>query len=334
MEHQLLTTSKITGNCFDTLKDTLRSYRLDLSFPEPQSDAPLHWSIDAHPTSYLRFFKVKFDREWSLIHQGIRKSTAILSPMLGQLEVRIKQRHFIIEPDQTLLIPTDLPCQIRFLCDKEEHSLIAIDFSRHIVNKVLGESAFHALPAEFRCGGLVEQTQGIGTTLAMTIRSLTAGIGESGTLSHSPQAVKLLSESILHMIFASMAQQPERQMEARMSDITPRHLKVAIDFIHNNLHRPLSVSEIAEAAGVSVRALQAGFQRHHHTSPLRYLRQVRLEAVHRELSSPGNRLPIGEVAQKWGFNHLGRFSIEYRSLYGEPASATVKRAQLFSRMEA
>lgn len=334
MKHQPFTTPYIAGNCFDSLKNTLTSYRLDLSFSAPRIDVPFDWSIDIHPTSYLRVFKVKFDGEWSLTHKEGRAKTALLFPLSGQLEAKIGKRHFNIEPDQVLLIPTSLPCEIRFTGGEEKHSLIAIDFSRPFVNEVIGELSLHSIPTGLRQGGVIDQTQGIGTTLAMTIRSLVAGIGSNGALVQSPQAMRLLSESILHLVFAGMTQQPETRLEARIADITPRHLKIAVDFIHSNLHRPLSVNEIAEAVGISVRALQAGFQRHHHTTPLRYLRQVRLEAVHRELSSPENRLPIGEVAQKWGFNHLGRFSADYKSFYGEPPSATVKRAQHFSRLEA
>jgi AraC-like DNA-binding protein len=250
--------------------------------------------------------------------------------MKGQFEVEIASEVFLVAPEQLLLVPTRAPCKIRFLCDEDEHSLIAIDFSRAIVDKVAQETTGSMEPFDFCHGGLVDETKGIGITLIMTIRSLIAGLGEHGTFHHKPLTVKLLSESILHLLYECMTQQPGVNRVERAQDGTPRHLKAAVEYIEDNLHRSLTVSEIAAAVGISIRALQASFQRHLHTTPLRHLRQVRLEHAHRELSSPANRLPIGEVAHKWGFNHLGRFSSHYRALYGESPSSTVKRAQCAS----
>ncbi len=328
MERRPLTTSPFRfGNRFDSLKDTLKSYRLDLSFFPPRNDVSFYWAIDAHSTNYLRLFKINFNSEWSLTHKGLRKSLALLIPMKGQFEVEIGNQAFVVEPEQLLLVPTRAPCRIRFLCDEKEHSLIAIDFSRTIVEKVAQEATDSPESCDLSHGGVVDETKGIGITLIMTIRSLIAGLGEHGTFHHKPTTLKLLSESILHLLYECMAQQPGVNREERSQDATPRHLKAAVGYIQDNLHRSLTVSEIATSVGISIRALQASFQRHLHTTPLRYLRQVRLEQAHRELSSPANRLPIGEVAHKWGFNHLGRFSSHYRALYGESPSTTVKRAQ-------
>lgn len=109
----------------------------------------------------------------------------------------------------------------------------------------------------------------------------------------------------------------------------PRAVKVAIDFLHVNMHKPLSIAEIADAAHVSVRSLQEGFRKAKGTTPIAYLRSIRLEAVHAELAHPDNRLPVGEVAQKWGFTHLGRFAAQYRSVYGVYPSDRLRQIHAF-----
>jgi len=74
-----------------------------------------------------------------------------------------------------------------------------------------------------------------------------------------------------------------------------------------------------------VRVLQESFRRHVGMSPLTYLRRLRLDGVHGELSrSDPWHVSVSEVAYRWGFTHLGRFAGAYRKRYGEPPSQTLR----------
>jgi transcriptional regulator GlxA family with amidase domain len=107
-------------------------------------------------------------------------------------------------------------------------------------------------------------------------------------------------------------------------DATSRQIVEATDFMRANMHQPLTLSEVAEATGISVRSLQYGFRRFRNTTPLAYLREIRLEAAQAELSSPVNILSIKDVALKWGFTHMGHFAARYRAAYGEMPSETAR----------
>lgn len=95
-------------------------------------------------------------------------------------------------------------------------------------------------------------------------------------------------------------------------------LATAVEYLHAHAREPLTVREIADIAGISVRGLQEAFQRDLERSPMAYLREVRLDSVHAELLTlePGTAR-IGDVAGRWGFGHLGRFSAEYAKRFGE-----------------
>jgi AraC-like DNA-binding protein len=95
-------------------------------------------------------------------------------------------------------------------------------------------------------------------------------------------------------------------------------LRRAVAYIEDNAHRPISISDIADAAGVSPRALQYGFRRHLDSSPNAYLRRVRLEYAHRELqhADPIVGVTVAQVARRWGFANAGRFATLYRGAYG------------------
>ncbi|ANP90605.1 hypothetical protein BA011_32410 (plasmid) [Rhizobium leguminosarum] len=93
---------------------------------------------------------------------------------------------------------------------------------------------------------------------------------------------------------------------------SPRHIRRAIDFMQANLSQSISISDIAQASQVGIRSLQEGFKRFKGMSPMAYLANLRLEAVHRDLIMANSATTVAAIAQKWGFTHQGRFSGDYR----------------------
>lgn len=52
---------------------------------------------------------------------------------------------------------------------------------------------------------------------------------------------------------------PPKQLARKPSGPSPRHIRSAVEFIHTHARDVISVEEIANAAGTSVRTLQVGF---------------------------------------------------------------------------
>ncbi len=61
--------------------------------------------------------------------------------------------------------------------------------------------------------------------------------------------------------------------------------------------------------------------------PKRWLTMARLNRVYEELSNPGSTRSVTDTALHWGFNHLGRFASNYRTVFGESPSDTVARVR-------
>lgn len=102
--------------------------------------------------------------------------------------------------------------------------------------------------------------------------------------------------------------------------------------MHAGLDRDIGIAELAQAAGLSARALQRQFRTFLGKSPHEALRDIRFESARRQLllGKPGTR--VMEVASRCGFPHFGRFSIEYRRRYGETPSQTLRRQATFSNV--
>ncbi len=81
----------------------------------------------------------------------------------------------------------------------------------------------------------------------------------------------------------------------------PRDVRRAVDHLRANLHRSVSLSELAARAGVSQRTLRDHFQHFLALPPSSYGLRLRLNAVRRELQQPLNSDSITEIALRYGF---------------------------------
>ena len=152
-------------------------------------------------------------------------------------------------------------------------------------------------------------------------------LGAQGDRSDLHPAVRAQVEDAL--VMSLVASQPSNYDEAIRRDVA-LPASTAIRRAMRRCEEPdahlLTLSDLADAAGLSVRALQVGFRRYAAMSPMQYLRAARLRAVHDTLmSEPGQS--VSEAACRWGFSNPGRFSREYRSTFGELPSETAMRAR-------
>jgi len=85
---------------------------------------------------------------------------------------------------------------------------------------------------------------------------------------------------------------------------------------------PLSMLEVCRRVGASRRKLNYCFQDVLGTSPIRYLRAVRLNGVRRQLRAGG--ASVQQAAARWGFWHLSEFAAAYRRQFGELPSRTLR----------
>src|SRR5262245_8850707 len=107
----------------------------------------------------------------------------------------------------------------------------------------------------------------------------------------------------------------------------PRDVKKAIDYMRRNVHRKIAMADLAIASHVAERTLRKHFRAFVALSPLGYLRRLRLAIVREELLKDASGASVTEVATLYGFAHFGRFSLQYRTCFGEAPSATLSRGR-------
>jgi AraC-like DNA-binding protein len=109
------------------------------------------------------------------------------------------------------------------------------------------------------------------------------------------------------------------------TDAKPVLLRRAMEYMNANATSDIGLAEIAEAVHVTPRAVQYMFRRHLETTPMQYLRRLRLHYAHLELLA-GDRMhnTVTDIAARWGFAHTGRFAVLYRQTYGRSPHTTLR----------
>lgn len=88
---------------------------------------------------------------------------------------------------------------------------------------------------------------------------------------------------------------------------------------------PPSVVDLCQRLRVSRRSVQNGFRSVTETTPVNYIRSIRLNGVRRELMNTcSGEVSIGDAASRWGFFHLSHFAADYQQLFGELPSQTLR----------
>lgn len=115
------------------------------------------------------------------------------------------------------------------------------------------------------------------------------------------------------------------QLQPQPCRIAPHHVRKVERFIVDHADQPVTMEQLVEVGGVSARALFDGFRRFRGTSPMAYLKTVRLERARHDLQNAGPADTVTGIACRWGFYQFGRFAAEYRRIYGELPSQTLRK---------
>ncbi|MFO7191599.1 MAG: AraC family transcriptional regulator [Thermocrispum agreste] len=189
------------------------------------------------------------------------------------------------------------------------------------LSKMLGQPLTR--PLRFDLG--MDMTQQAVRSWRRVVELLRHEVNTGGALPSEPLAMTELQRLLFSQLLLAQPNNYSAALHREPTTSAPKVIRRAAELIEEHAAEPLTVEDIAEAVGLSVRALQEGFRRFLDTTPMNYLREVRLRRVRAELEvSDPTQTNVTEVAMRWGFLHAGRFSVQYRKRFGETPSTTLR----------
>ena len=140
-----------------------------------------------------------------------------------------------------------------------------------------------------------------------------------------PEVARSLEEALIHAMIRCLSESTMSEADSRARGHAAIISKFE-EFLEANCFEPIYLSEVCVATGVSEQTLRRCCHEHLGMGPVRYLWLRRMNLVRPALlrADPATATVTG-IATDHGFWELGRFSVEYRALFGESPSASLRR---------
>jgi AraC family transcriptional regulator, ethanolamine operon transcriptional activator len=137
----------------------------------------------------------------------------------------------------------------------------------------------------------------------------------------APEYGRIWEHQVLDAILADVIA-PDLGMTPTMRHQAARRAEA---FLRQHCKRRVSIAELCLETGVPKRTLMLGFRDVFGMPPLTYHRRMRLAAARRDLvNSWPDETSVTKIALRWGFEHFGRFSVDYRCMFGESPITTLR----------
>jgi AraC-like DNA-binding protein len=166
---------------------------------------------------------------------------------------------------------------------------------------------------------------GLGRSLACMLRLAVAEFEAAGAAAWAPAVMRSFEQLVMTRLLLEHPHNHTAGLQRRERGLVPRDVKRATDYIHAHLAQPIQLADLVAVSGVPGRTLFQHFRQFQGSSPMRYLRETRLERARAALAAAAPEESVTEIAMRCGCFHLGRFAVEYRRRFGEKPSQTLAR---------
>ena len=145
-------------------------------------------------------------------------------------------------------------------------------------------------------------------------------------LMSEPVARETFTDLFLQTVLTRLPHNHTARLERPTGAAVPRHLRRAEAFMHAFADQPITMGDVAAAAGCATATLYAAFRQFRDTTPLAALHAVRLRRVREALRAAEDGVATRSIARRFGFTNPSRFIAAYGRQFGEHPNETRRRA--------
>jgi AraC-like DNA-binding protein len=258
------------------------------------------------------------------IDASVLNSYSISLPVSGQQELR-KPNGLLISDSDNGLIVSPYDRQELFIAGDCRKIQVAIKCAamRQVLEELLQRPTQQPIVFETQ----VSTSQGAPAAWWRLVKYLLVEMDQARNLFGHVSIARDIEKALIKGLILSQSNNYSNELVGLSRVRCPEYLLKAKQFIHDHASDEVDLDEVGRAVGVSRFKLYDDFKKYFDITPTLYLKRFRLEAVRQALLEGGHNENITAVAMRWGFNHLGRFSSDYKKLFLEVPSKTVERSR-------
>jgi AraC family ethanolamine operon transcriptional activator len=181
------------------------------------------------------------------------------------------------------------------------------------------------VPEEFLVSKVTQTTLQHSAAFSLGLTNTIQKIFVNPKLLTKDKAVNLLSSQVLKLTLDALIPSIDLCLPLKVQPKRIQGTKRVIEYLQQYPEQLPDIQSLCKIANLSERSLQYGFLEHLGVTPIQYLRIVRLNGARRDLiAATVDTTKVIDIALDWGFMEFGRFSKEYKQLFNELPSQTLR----------
>lgn len=287
------------------------------------SQRPLDARLHLRRVRGVGFGSVTYGGEVKVEAGGFDSFYLVQVPLRGREVVNVGDDTVLLGGKSASVINANKPVNIQHEADTEK---LVVRVDREALERNCIQHLGHGLrrPLEFLPSMSLDSAGGM--RWASLLRWIYESLAIDETSFDSPIIAAQVEQMAITMLLTCQQHNYSEELAGEERSIAPAFVKRIERYIEDHADEPITIVDLAEHAGVSSRSIFNGFRRFRNTSPMLYLKEVRMRRVHEELKrlTPAEST-VTAVAYQWGFTHLGHFTTDYKRRFGESPSQTLAR---------
>ncbi|MGO2111285.1 MAG: AraC family transcriptional regulator [Pseudoclavibacter sp.] len=266
---------------------------------------------------------IRYGADISIERPGFDGFVAVLMPLVGRLSIELNRHEHVAEPERSMVVLSPRQGDAK-LTWAPGTVVMALKVETEDLTRALRWIAPDADDSPFVASSPL--VNGSPWRVALGTAQLFADVvARTGSRGPFPRPLaRQLREQVVTTMWLSVPNNHTDDIHRLSGTSKSPAVQQAIDLIAAEDRAEYTVPDLARAVHIGVRALEMGFRREVDETPLHYLQRARLERANDDLRNLGpSDATVTEIAQRWGFDHLGRFAARYRVRFGELPSETL-----------
>ncbi len=266
--------------------------------------------------------KISYNRDVTIEAPPLDDFFVLQFTLTGACQTSQGQLSTIVDPGKLCVLNVSRP--IRQDMDGA-YSQMAVKISRSVLERQLAADLGHGLPRLLEFSAEAQPLSGSLASLARILSTIWSDMGSGVSAYHQPTVQRSTQQMIASLLLSAFPHNFSDQFHRNGEIPAPYFVRRAERYIQDNAQNAITLADIVAASSVSQRTLQTGFRHFRDTTPMAYLKSVRLELARQALMMSGkDAKTVTDVAFDCGFTHLSKFAQDYKARYGETPSATAR----------